>query len=425
MYRSANPNVNHPKHQFFLPNRVSLGKLILTPLDWLDKVEFIVLNYVVFLAEPSMTQLNGMNRRRFLAGFTAAASVGYGLTQLANAKTTQKPANHQEVGSQEQQLAADATAKTLIDKPAQAAINRGLKFLVNRQIKSGPERGGFGSSGYECGVAVASLSGLAMMCGGSAPGDGPYGDEVNRCVEFVLQHVNDAGYISRSDGRARENMYGHGFSMLFLSEAYGMTQKSEIAEKLRKAVNLTCNTQNSQGGWRYGPSKQPSADLSITVCQIMGLRAARDAGIHVPDEVRSKCIEYVKNSQNENGSFRYQMSGGHSTFAMTAAGITSLYSAGIYDSEQVKKGLENLASHQPGRGTHSGHYFYGHYYAVQAMWHAGGEYWQNWYPAIRDELIKRQATDGSWSGTGGPSYGAAMACIILQIPLNFLPVFSP
>jgi len=62
---------------------------------------------------------------------------------------------------------------------------------------------------------------------------------------------------------------------------------------------------------------------------------------------------------------------------------------------------------------------------VQAMWHAGGKYWNQWYPAIRDELIGKQGNDGSWTGNGSPEYGTAMACIILQMPLNLLPVFSP
>ena len=43
------------------------------------------------------------------------------------------------------------------------------------------------------------------------------------------------------------------------------------------------------------------------------------------------------------------------------------------------------------------HFFYGHYYAVQAMWHAGRDRWQHWYPAVRDELVKRQKPDGSWA----------------------------
>jgi hypothetical protein len=151
----------------------------------------------------------------------------------------------------------------------------------------------------------------------------------------------------------------------------------------------------------------------------MGLRAARDAGIHVPDEVRNKCIDYVKKSQNSDGGFRYQISsGGGSTFPLTAAGVVSLYSAGIYDGEQVEKGLKWLMNYLPGKGSsNTGYFFYGHYYAVQAMWHAGGEYWQKWYPAIRDTLLARQTGDGSFADSEVcPEFGTAMACIILQMP---------
>jgi len=70
------------------------------------------------------------------------------------------------------------------------------------------------------------------------------------------------------------------------------------------------------------------------------------------------------------------------------------------------------------------HYFYGHYYAVQAMWHAGGDYWRRWFPAIREELISRQRPDGSWMDSICQEYGTAMACIILQVPNNYLPIFQ-
>jgi hypothetical protein len=310
----------------------------------------------------------------------------------------------------------------LITPEARRAIDKGLSYLEARQVKSGPNRGALGNSGYAAGVATCSMTGLAFMCGGHSPGQGKYGKNVDMCVEFILKNVADSGYICRQDGAVHENMYGHGFSMLFLSQAYGMTQKTEIGDKLRKAVELTCKTQNNQGGWRYQPVKS-DADLSITVCQIMGLRGARDAGIDVPDDVREKCIDYVKKSQNGNGSFRYTMQGGHTTFAMTAAGVTSLYSAGIYEGEQVEKALKYLKSMGNANG---GHYFYSNYYAIQAMWHAGGEYWNDWYPKIRDELVKNQTADGGWSNSeAGPEFGAAMACIILQIPLNLVPVFSP
>jgi hypothetical protein len=326
-------------------------------------------------------------------------------------------------------LPPEKSSTDLITPETQRAIDRGLAWLSKRQVTSGRNEGAFGHGGYPGGVAVGSLAGLAMMCSGSPPGQGPFGRHIDRAVKFISSSVQESGYIS-APGFGQDNMYGHGFAMLFLSEAYGMADRSDIdstvGEKLRKAVKLTCTCQNDAGGWRYQPQKS-DADLSITICQIMGLRAARDAGIHVPDDVRTKCINYVKNSQNPDGSFRYQITGGGGTFPLTAAGVVSLYSAGIYDGEPIEKALKWLMNHMPGKSASaSGYFFYGHYYAVQAMWHAGGEYWQKWYPAIRDLLISRQGGDGSWpDGEVCPEFGTAMACIILQMPNNYLPIFSP
>ena len=61
------------------------------------------------------------------------------------------------------------------------------------------------------------------------------------------------------------------------------------------------------------------------------------------------------------------------------------------------------------------------------MWTAGGNYWSTWFPAIRDELLMRSRlrADGAWSdSTIGSDYATAMACIILQIPNNYLPIMQ-
>jgi hypothetical protein len=360
----------------------------------------------------------GLSRRHFNQ-LLAGSALTLGLSPIAANAASFVPAPRRD----RKNSPNEKSPAELITPEARRAIDKGLAFLENRQVKSGRNRGTFGNSGYSAGVATAGLAGLAFMCGGHSPGQGKYGKNVDMCVEFLMNNVGEGGYISRQDNAVHENMYGHGFAMLFLSQAYGMTQKAEIGEKLRKAVELTCKTQNDQGGWRYQPMKS-DADLSITVCQIMGLRGARDSGIDVPDNVREKCIDYVKKSQNNDGSFRYTMQGGHTTFAMTAAGVTSLYSAGIYEGDQVEKALKYLKT--SGFNGMGGHYFYSHYYAVQAMWHAGGDYWNDWYPRIRDELVRSQADDGSWQNSeAGAEFGAAMAGIILQIPLNLVPVFSP
>jgi hypothetical protein len=70
------------------------------------------------------------------------------------------------------------------------------------------------------------------------------------------------------------------------------------------------------------------------------------------------------------------------------------------------------------------HYFYGHYYASQAMYLAGGDHWANYYPPVRDEILRNQLSDGSWKDDVGATYATAMACVVLQMPCEYLPIFQ-
>ena len=195
--------------------------------------------------------------------------------------------------------------------------------------------------------------------------------------------------------------------------------------KLAKAVHLIVDTQNDEGGWRYLPERR-EADISVTVCQVMALCAARNAGVFVPNGTIERCTQYVKQCQNADGGFAYMLPGGESAFARSAAGVMALYSAGIYEGDEVRRALEYLARNRPGTESPGAenHFFYGHYYAVQAMWQAGGELWREWYPAICRSLLARRGDDGSWFDSICPEYGTAMACLILQMPNNYLPIFQ-
>ncbi len=315
----------------------------------------------------------------------------------------------------------ERTAAKMITPETDLAVENGLKWLASRQH----DDGSFGSVSYRGNVAVTSLVGLAMMAGGSTPGRGPYGKHVSRCLDYVLDNVQESGFIIAPGSESHGPMYGHGFATLFLAECYGSSPRAELREKLSRAVELIVNTQNEQGGWRYKPQRD-AADLSVTICQVMALRAARNAGLFVPNKTIDACIEYVKASQNADGGFMYMLQGGESEFPRSAAGIVALYSAGIYQGDEISKGLSYLMGFLPKRGEirrREGYYFYGHYYAAQAMWHAGGKHWNQWYPAIRDVLIDKQEDDGSWPSARCLEYSTAMACIILQLPNNTLPSF--
>jgi len=318
----------------------------------------------------------------------------------------------------------EATASKLVTAETQRAIDSGLAFLAARQHPDGS----FGSgSVYRRNVAVTSLAGMAFLSAGHTPGQGAYGGNVERSLEFILASTEPSGYIIRADSAAHGPMYGHGFATLFLAEAYGMSPRDDVRTKLKSAVQLIVNSQNKDGGWRYEPDGR-EADISVTVCQIMALRAARNCGIAVPKATVDQCVEYVRRSQNSDGGYRYQLfNNPKSAFPRSAAAVVALYSAGIYEGPELQRALDYLSRHQPQGDLlrYEPHYFYGHYYAVQAMWHAGGKRWEDWYAAIRDELLARQLPDGSWPDSlVNNEYGTAMACLILQMPNNYLPIFQ-
>src|SRR5947209_5391878 len=198
--------------------------------------------------------------------------------------------------------------------------------------------GSFGSGTYRGNIAVTSVAALAFMASGSSPGRGPYGAPIDKALAYVMDNTSPSGFIAVAGSATHGPMYSHGFGTLFLAEAYGMTHRPEIREKLQKAVQLIIDTQNNEGGWRYQPVRH-DADLSVTICQINALRAARNAGLFVPKETVENCIHYVKQSQNPDGGFRYMLTGGASAFPRSAAGVVALYSAAIYDSKEVDAGV--------------------------------------------------------------------------------------
>ena len=311
--------------------------------------------------------------------------------------------------------AADASEITSAQRDA---IERGLRWLADQQAESGSYGG---LSHYGPHVGITGLVSLAFMSHGDVPGRGFYGHVVADALSFILRHSSESGLLAAETSHGP--MYGHGFASLFLAEVYGMSHRGDVRETLRKAIRLIVTTQNDEGGWRYQPVRN-DADLSVTVCQVMALRAARNAGIYIDKAVIDKATEYVKASQNPDGGFRYMLNSGGSAFARSAAGIASLQYAGIYRGEVLERGLSYLQRFTPPKDQSVGHYFYGHYYAAQAMFLAGDRYWKPWWPAIRDELLEKQSPEGSWRGQAGQEYGTAMALIILQMPDRLLPIFQ-
>jgi hypothetical protein len=330
-------------------------------------------------------------------------------------------------------LAASATAQDEVlpvyppgvTRDTREAIERGLKFLAREQSKDGSWRTGGGYGAYP--VAMTGLAGLALVSSGSTMVRGPHAKHVRRAVDYCLSRQQPNGLIAAVAEEARP-MYGHGFSMLFLAQVYGMeedkSRQRRIQAVLHRAIQLTARAQSRDGGWLYTPDARGD-EGSVTVTQVQALRACRNAGLHVPKKVIDLAIRYIERSQQSDGGIAYRVRSRGSRPALTAAACAVLYNAGSYDSPVAKKCFEYAWKRCQPVGSSVGHHFYTQFYMSQAVWQKGDRYWNQYYPRIQQYLLRVQQGNGSWQGDGaGLVYGTAIALLILQIPYNNLPILS-
>jgi hypothetical protein len=353
--------------------------------------------------------------------FTAACLVTASLTADGQESATSRPAAASATPPKTTKLAAQDGAPELTDK-ASEAIDKGLKHLLKKQRKDGS----WGS------VAVTSLSLMAFMARAEFPGYGPNGVALNRAKDWMLKKAKESptGYLGGS-------MYEHGLATLALTELWGMTgdrakDDAVIQKAIEAAVDVILRSQNAGGGWRYQPTPDCGQDTSVTVMVFIGLASARQAGFEVPNETITKVLAYLHSAVSKNnGGFNYIPTGrggskDNESIACTGGGAYAAQLAGDRGSEAVMGALRFLKERSPAIiDNNFGHYYYGHYYAIQAMVQAGDDHYAEWYPLIRDALVRRQSDDGGWGNAGTDAkYTTPMAIIILATPYRCIPIYQ-
>jgi hypothetical protein len=317
-----------------------------------------------------------------------------------------------------------------INSRVQKSVVRGLDYLAKTQGQDGNWPNGPDNAAYP--ITMTALAGMAFLANGNTTTRGPYAENVARVVQYLVGQSRGNGIITGSGQEQGRPMYGHGFALMFLASAYGMETDPKVREQMRKvivaAIDLTARGQSNIGGWTYIPGGGDEG--SVTVTQIQALRAAHNAGFTVPKGVIEEAVRYLERCRAPGGGIVYSFgSGGEARLPISAAAIATLYNAGDYDSKLADECLHYVWDNfkQGGNDWNDswGHGFYAHLYASQAFYQAGDEYWDNYFPRIRDSLLTRQAGDGSWMGDGiGNTYGTAIALTILQLPYKFLPIYQ-
>ena len=124
----------------------------------------------------------------------------------------------------------------LVDQKTDEAIQKGLKYLASRQAADGSwrETGAGGYTGYP--VAMTALAGMAMAGSGSTPVEGPFAPNLSRATIYLLKSAQPNGLICRPGEEESRSMYGHGFSMLFLSQMMGMEGDNDRMAEIRRVL---------------------------------------------------------------------------------------------------------------------------------------------------------------------------------------------
>lgn len=314
----------------------------------------------------------------------------------------------------------------LVSRDVREMYDRGLAFLVSTQT----DEGTWTSSG-ERGAGTTGLGLLALLASGEDPNFGPYRMPIRKAVRHIVKSQSEStGYMGPS-------MYHHGFALLALSEAYGAVDETDLWVEESGAVKprgiggalelgvrcaVTSQKSNPLGAWRYSPRTR-DADTSVSGAVLMGLLAARNAGIEVPDESIDRAIKYFTSMTGGNGIVGY--SGGLGGFgeSLARSSIACLvYSiAGRKDLKQYQATKKYLVNNL---GESSSWPEYARYYQAQALFQADIDAWEKWNRSLVRKLKAAQQTNGSFQGDLGPANSTSMALLALALNYRFLPIYE-
>ena len=313
-----------------------------------------------------------------------------------------------------------------VSNEVESIYRKAADYLAKTQSKDGS----WSHHGNES-AGTAALATMAFLSTGEDPNFGRYA----RNIRGALRHIIRAQ--DKKTGYIKGSMYVHGFAMLALAEAYGAVDedmlwagessgKRSIGKSLELAVKLAVTSQkkNPSKGWRYSPN-DTSADTSVVGAVLMGLLAARNAGIDVPDKSIDGALKYMKQMTSpESGGVGYSGMGGMGGSGPRTAIACLVFSIGKRsDWKELEATRKNLVDHLDTPAT--GHPFYERYYKAQALFQADYKAWQEWNRNTITMLREMQSDEGQLGNSGhGPTYATSMSLLALALNYRFLPIYE-
>jgi hypothetical protein len=312
----------------------------------------------------------------------------------------------------------------VVPRDIREMYDRGLQFLANSQTERGDWAGG-----GEQGPGVTGMALLALLASGEDANFGLYSNHIRKALRSII-NAQDAntGFFGMS-------MYHHGFATLALAEAYGAVDERNlwpdgkaprsIGQSLELAVRaaITSQKNNPTNAWRYSPSGR-DADTSVSGAVIVGLLAARNAGIEVPDEAIDKAVSYFKSMTSKGGEVAYAGGLGGFGESMARSSIATLTYA-VARRKDLAEYKATLAYIKQRIEQPTQMYLeYVRYYEAQALFQGDLESWEKWNKLLVRQLKESQLPDGSFRGQFGPTIATSLSLLSLALNYRFLPIYE-
>ena len=323
--------------------------------------------------------------------------------------------------------------------PADAAVAKGLRWLISTQGKDG----GWGQDGGETSyvrqgehlestgndVANTAVVAEALLHTGNTPTRGEYREQMARAVQFVLAHVEQ----SPGDGLAVTDLHGTQIqrklgpyidtfmAAKLLAELDGDmgTQQSNarVRSGLQKCVAKIEKNQLKDGSWNIAGGWAPILGTSMAS---QSLAIAQSKGAVRSDMALAKIDAYSKLQPAATPGAGGGIGGGVVSGMVTGSGGALSASAGVplYQSAQQLEQLtrteedrkKNAAQIKDisdalsndrfvtGFGSIGGEEFFSWLNVSESLHRTGGAEWQKWNTDTKAKLLKLQNEDGTWAG---------------------------
>jgi hypothetical protein len=335
--------------------------------------------------------------------------------------------------------ASEASVKLALEWIAKHQLPDG-SWNFNHMLGPGDHRTSGNPGRYDDAVFGATAMALLPFLGvGQTHLDGEYKETIRRGIEFLVKNGEQRNN-TLSFFEPQGQMYSHGLATIVLTEAYGMSQDPDLAEPAQQAINFIAYAQDPVGGgWRYVP--QQPGDTSVVGWQIMALKSAHMAGLHVDDRTIRGATKFLDSVAGESGSLYGYMrpitlDQRWDYKATSAIGLLCrMYLGWDRGHPGIGRGTEWFESMGPSDGRRVDMYY--NYYATQVMFHYGDQRWIAWNERMREFLVSQQdksegAERGSWffpdgdlgAAAGGRLYCTAMAAMTLEVYYRYMPIYD-